>query len=88
MHGVKETTIKQRLFSARNLIRQEEEKGTGKATMEKMENKPVAFQKIDYEIWGTGMPTTGDPRALADCAETVPDVHQVFHLAERRWVEA
>lgn len=62
MQGVKETTIKQRLFSARNLIRQEEEKGTGKVAMEKMENKPVAFQKIDYEIWGTGMPSTGDPR--------------------------
>ena len=61
IYGVKETTIKQRLFSARNLIRQElDEKGTGKVSME--EKKPVAFQTIDYEIWGTGMPTTGDPR--------------------------
>lgn len=63
IHGAKETTIKQRLFSARNLIRQEiEEKGTGEGAMNRKENKPVAFQKIDYEIWGTGMPTTGDPR--------------------------
>ena len=63
IYGAKETTIKQRLFSARNLIRQElDEKGTGKVKMEGKENKPIAFQKIDYEIWGTGMPTTGDPR--------------------------
>ena len=57
IYGAKETTIKQRLFSARNLIRQELED-----TMSEKEKKPVAFQKIDYEIWGTGMPTTGDPR--------------------------
>ena len=63
IYGVKETTIKQRLFSARNLIRKElDEKGTGKGEMSDKENKPVAFQKIDYVIWGTGMPTTGDPR--------------------------
>lgn len=63
IYGVKETTIKQRLFSARNLIRQElDEKGTGKGEMSEKEKKPVAFQKIDFEIWGTGMPTTGDPR--------------------------
>lgn len=63
IYSVKETTIKQRLFSARNLIRQElDEKGTGKSEMNEKEKKPVAFQKIDYEIWGTGMPTTGDPR--------------------------
>lgn len=65
IYGVKETTIKQRLFSARNLIRQElDEKGTGKVEMSDKEKKPVAFQKIDYEIWGTGMPTTGDPRTV------------------------
>ena len=65
IYGVKETTIKQRLFSARNLIRQElDEKGTGKGTMKEQEKKPVAFQTIDYEILGTGMPTTGDPREV------------------------
>ena len=57
IYGVKETTIKQRLFSARNLIRQELEE-----VMSEKEKKPVAFQTIDFEIWGTGMPTTGDPR--------------------------
>lgn len=63
IYGVKETTIKQRLFSARNLIRQElDEKGTGKVEMSDKEKKPVTFQTIDYEIWGTGNPTTGDPR--------------------------
>ena len=63
IYGVKETTIKQRLFSARNLIRQElDEKGTGKVEMNDKEKKPVAFQKIDYVIWGTGTPATGDPR--------------------------
>ena len=30
--------------------------------MNEKEKKPIAFQKIEYEIWGTGMPTTGDPR--------------------------
>ena len=65
IYGAKETTIKQRLFSARNLIRQElDEKGTGTVEMSDKEKKPVAFQKIDYEIWGTGMPTTGDPREV------------------------
>ena len=63
IYGVKETTIKQRLFSARNLIRKElDEKGTGKVEMNDKEKKPVAFQKIDYVIWGTGTPATGDPR--------------------------
>lgn len=87
IHGVQETTIKQRLFSARNLIRQEvlgneaaqavkgrndadsagksgttqkKRKGTGEVVMK--EEKPVAFQTIDYVIWGSGMPRTGDPR--------------------------
>lgn len=65
IYGVKENTIKQRLFSARNLIRQEiEEKGTGEVRMSEKEKKPVAFQKIDYEIWGTGMPSSGDPREV------------------------
>jgi len=65
IYGVKETTIKQRLFSARNLIRKElDEKGTGKVEMSDKEKKPIAFQKIDYNIWGTGMPTTGDPREV------------------------
>ncbi len=65
IYGVKETTIKQRLFSARNLIRKElDEKGTGKVRMSEKEKKPVAFQKIEFEIWGTGMPTTGDPRLV------------------------
>ena len=65
IYGAKETTIKQRLFSARNLIRKElDEKGTGKSEMSEKEKKPVAFQKIDFEIWGTGMPTTGDPRLV------------------------
>ncbi|MBP3608852.1 MAG: RNA polymerase sigma factor [Lachnospiraceae bacterium] len=74
IQGIQETTVKQRLFSARNLIRQEivEEKSARNAGKHqdcrkgpgeiKMEGKPVAFQNIDYEIWGTGNPRTGDPR--------------------------
>lgn len=53
--GVGENTIRQRLFSARETIRKE---------VAKLENnnKPTAFQQIDYVIWGTGNPGDGDPR--------------------------
>ena len=53
--GVGENTIRQRLFSARETIRKE---------VAKLENnnKPTAYQQIDYVIWGTGNPGDGDPR--------------------------
>ena len=56
--GASENAIKQRLFSARNTIKKELN------TMEKTMNKPVALDRIDYVIWGTGNPGSGDPRGL------------------------
>ena len=51
-----ENTIRQRLFSARNTIRNEV------MQMNHETNKPIAIDKIDFVIWGTGMPKWGDPR--------------------------
>lgn len=54
--GTSEGAVRQRLFSARQKIKSEVE------YMEKTYNKPVALDKIDYVIWGTGNPGWGDPR--------------------------
>ncbi len=54
--GTSEGTIRQRLFSARQKIKMEVKE------MEETYNKPVALDKIDYVIWGTGSPAWGDPR--------------------------
>ena len=51
-----ENTIRQRLFSARSTIRNEV------MHMNYETNKPIAIDKIDFVIWGTGMPRWGDPR--------------------------
>ena len=51
-----EVAIRQRLFSARQRIKSEVEE------MEEIYNKPVALDKIDYEIIGTGNPAWNDPR--------------------------
>ena len=53
-----ETSIRQRLFSARQKIRKEVE------TMTQPNNKPVSLDKIDYDIWGVGNPGWGDPRRV------------------------
>lgn len=54
-----ETAIRQRLFSARKVLKTE---------VEKMENqtakKPVTLDDIDFTIWGTGSPAWGDPREV------------------------
>ena len=50
-----EVAIRQRLFSARQRIKSEVEE------MEETYNKPVALNKIDYEIIGTGNPAWNDP---------------------------
>lgn len=55
-----ENAIKQRLFSARNIIRKELNK-MEKKTM----NIPLGLEKIDFMMWGTGNPGTGDPSELA-----------------------
>lgn len=54
--GTTEVNVRQRLFSARNKIRSEVE------TMTESNNKPVALDKIEYNIIGTGDPLLGDPR--------------------------
>lgn len=54
--GTTEVNVRQRLFSARNKIRSEVE------TMTESNNKPVALDKIEYTIFGSGDPCTGDPR--------------------------
>ena len=51
-----EGAVRQRLFSARERIKSEVEK------MTETYNKPVALDKIDFVIWGTGDPGWGDPR--------------------------
>ncbi len=54
--GTSEGAVRQRLFSARQKIKSEVEK------MAETYNKPVALDKIDFVIWGTGSPAWGDPR--------------------------
>ena len=55
--GTSESNIRQRLFSARKKLRNEVETMTAND-----KNKPVALDKINYNIIGTGNPLTGDPR--------------------------
>lgn len=50
-----ETNVRQRLFSARQIIKGEVEK------MTETNNKPVSLDNIDFVIWGTGSPGWGDP---------------------------
>ena len=54
--GTSEGAVRQRLFSARQKIKSEVEE------MAETYHKPVALDKIDYVIWGTGTPAWGDPR--------------------------
>lgn len=54
--GTSEGAIRQRIFSARQKIKSEVEE------MGETYNKPVALDKIDCVIWGTGSPAWGDPR--------------------------
>lgn len=56
MQKISEGTVRQRLFSARKKIRSEVK------NMEKVNPKPVALDKIDFVIHGTGDPHWGDPR--------------------------
>ncbi len=56
--GTSETAVRQRLFSARNKIRNEVEE------MNEIKNKPVTLSNLEFEIWGTGSPGWGDPRSV------------------------
>ena len=53
--GVREDTVRQRLYSARKKLKEEVENMT-------QINKPLALNHIDYDIPGTGNPYWGDPR--------------------------
>lgn len=56
IQNTSETAVRQRLFSARNKIRNEVE------NMANNNPKPVALERIEYVVWGTGNPGWGDPR--------------------------
>lgn len=56
LQNTSEGAVRQRLFSARQKIKSEVEE------MAETYNRPVALDKIDYVIWGTGNPGWGDPR--------------------------
>ena len=71
--GVREDTIRQRLYSARKKLKDEVETMT-QAT------KPVALGHIDYDIIGTGNPDWGDPREVA-CDRDLSQ--HVLHLCHR-----
>lgn len=51
-----EGAVRQRLFSARQKIKSEVEE------MTETYNRPLALDKVDYNIWGSGQPAWGDPR--------------------------
>ena len=53
-----EGAVRQRLFSARNKVRNEVNE------MTENYNKPVSLDKIDYIIWGDGDPLWSDPRTV------------------------
>ena len=70
--GVREDTIRQRLYSARKKLKDEVENMT-------QTNKPVTLDNIDYDIIGTGDPGWGDPR---EGFERQLSMH-VLHLCHR-----
>lgn len=70
--GVREDTVRQRLYSARKKLKDEVETMT-------QTNKPVALDIIDYDIIGTGDPSWGDPR---EGFERQLSTH-VLHLCHR-----
>lgn len=53
-----EGAVRQRLFSARQKIKSEVKE------MADTYHRPLALEKIDYVIWGTGNPNEGDPRMV------------------------
>lgn len=58
LQNTSETAIRQRLFSARKKVKSEVDE------MNETYNKPVALNKIEYVIWGTGNPCWSDPRSV------------------------
>ena len=58
MQNISETAVRQRLFSARQKIRNEVE------NMNEIGKKPILLDKKEFVIWGTGDPHWGDPREV------------------------
>lgn len=58
MEGISETAVRQRLFSARQKVRNEVE------CMNEIGKKPVLLDKKEFVIWGTGNPDWSDPREV------------------------
>lgn len=56
LQNTSEGAVRQRLFSAREKIKNEVKE------MADIYNRPVALDKINFVIWGTGDPSWGDPR--------------------------
>ncbi len=56
LQNTSETAIRQRLFSARKKVRSEVDE------MNEINNRPIALDKIEYVIWGSGDPSWSDPR--------------------------
>ena len=56
LQNTSEVAVRQRLFSARNKLRNEVN------TMNETNNKPIALDEVEFVIWGNGNPAWGDPR--------------------------
>lgn len=54
--GLSQTTVKQRLFTARGMIRKE---------VEKMEVRDLSLQPVRIHFWGNGSPNGNDPAEVA-----------------------
>lgn len=57
---ISETAVRQRLFAARNDVRNE----VGNMEERDKIQKPTALQEMSLELWGTGNPGDGDPREV------------------------
>lgn len=58
LQGISETAVRQRLFSARKKLQREVKDMTDTTT------KPMALNKVNFVIWGTGDPAWSDPRKV------------------------
>jgi len=58
--SILETTVRQRLFSARNEVK----KGVTKMGETRIVNKPALLEEMKWTEWGTGNPHDGDPREV------------------------
>lgn len=58
--SLRETTVRQRLFSARNDVK----KGVTKMGETRIVNRPALLEEMNWAEWGTGNPNDGDPREV------------------------